>query len=58
MLLAVGLSALVVDVLLFAIHSMHMCAYQGVEEALAWYEAGLGHGDPILALLHCLSGEL
>ena len=37
---------------------MHMGGYQGVEEALARYEAGLGQGDPISALLYRLLGEL
>ena len=37
---------------------LHLGGYQGVEGALASYEAGLGQGDPISALLHCLLGEL
>ena len=59
-LLAAGYSASQVDLLVFAIRSMllHMGGYQGVEEALARYEAGLGQGDPISALLYCLLGEL
>ena len=52
-LLAAGCSASSVDLLVFAIRSMllHMGGYQGVEEALARYEAGLGQGDPISAPL-------
>ena len=48
------------DLLVFAIRSMHlhMGGYQGVEEALARDEMGLGQGDPISALLYCLLGEL
>ena len=59
-LLACGCSASSVDLLVFAIRSMllHMGGYQGVEEALARYEASLGQGDPISALLYCLLGEL
>ena len=59
-LLAAGCSAPSVDLLVFAIRSMllHMGGFQGVEEALARYEAGLGQGDPISALLYCLLGEL
>ena len=37
---------------------LHMGGYQGVEEAPARYEAGLGQGDPISALLYCLLGKL
>ena len=59
-LLASGCSASLVDLLVFAIRSMllHMGSYQGVEEALARYEASLGQGNPISALLCCLPGEL
>ena len=59
-LLASGCSASSVDLLVFAIRSMllHMGEYQGVHEALARYEAGLGQGDPISALLYCLLDEL
>ena len=59
-LLAAGCLALSVDLLVFNIRSMllHMGGYQGVEEALARYGAGLGQGKPIFALLYCLLGEL
>ena len=40
------------------INLLHVRRYQGIEEALARYEAGLGQGDPISALLDCLVSEL
>ena len=59
-LLAAGCSPSSLDLLIFAIRAMllHMGGYQGIEEALARYEAGLGQGDPISALLYCLLGEV
>ena len=47
------------DLRVFAIPSMllHMGGYEGVEEVLAFYEAGLGQGEPVSALLFCLLGE-
>ena len=37
---------------------LHMGGYEDIEEALARYEAGLGQGEPISALLYCLLGKL
>ena len=59
-LLAVGVDPSAASLLVYATRAMllHMGGYQGVEEAFARYETGMGQGDPLSALLYCLLGEL
>ena len=59
-LLSAGLHPSLTDLILYAVQrlTLHMGGHQGVRLFRAMYEAGMGQGDGISALLYCLVSEI
>ena len=59
-LLSAGVHPSLTDLILYASQhlTLHMGGHQGVRLFRAMYEAGMGQGDPVLALLYCLVNEI
>ena len=59
-LLSTGVHPSLTGLILYAVQhlTLHMGGHQGVRLFWAMYEAGMGQGDPISALLCCLVNEI
>ena len=59
-LISAGVHPSLTDLILYAVRhlTLHMGGYQGIRLFRAMYEAGMGQGDPISALLYCLVNEI
>ena len=59
-LISAGVHPSLTDLILYAVRhlTLHMGGQQGIRLFWAMYEAGMGQGDPISALLYCLVNEI